>query len=231
MLYASSLGPAGAAGPSSMGSLRRVAVWFWEAGPSPGQGMAIALPSPSVPDGLCRGTAPLGRRRSPPWRCWCKSAAAGLLAASFTLPLLVINPALVQGKTLCSSKHDMDCLLTPAAWTVPDLGAAGMYTSPRGASTLQSKQATAKPSAPFAPDTVGTSKVGESRWESSGKEGASSPTTRPSALELRRMGTTAASAGRRRLWGRMLKRACQFSLCLVYSLLLAPLCREKLPEV
>lgn len=48
--------------------LQWVAVWFWEAGLSPGHRTAIALPNPSVPDGLCRGMAPLGRRRSPPWQ-------------------------------------------------------------------------------------------------------------------------------------------------------------------
>lgn len=68
--------------------LQRVAVWFWEAGPSPRHGTAIALPNPSVPDGLCMGTTPLCRRRSPPWqRGSCKSAACRF-ACCFAHPSL-----------------------------------------------------------------------------------------------------------------------------------------------
>lgn len=105
-----------------------------------------------------------------------------------------------------------------------------MHMSPHGAGTLRGKRATAEPSASFMPNTAGTSKAGESRWEPCGEEGASCPTACPSALELRHVGTVAASAGVGLLqW--TLKRACQLSLCLVYSLLPAPLCGEKPAEV
>lgn len=80
-------------------ALQRVAVRFWEAGPSPGQGMAIALPSPSVQMGSVRARPHLAGDTTLPGGCWCKPAAARLLAASLTLPLPVINPPLVQGKT------------------------------------------------------------------------------------------------------------------------------------
>lgn len=83
----------------------------------------------------------------------------------------------------------------------PGAGGAGMHVSIRGAGTLQSKHATAKPSVPFTSNTAETSKAGESCREPSGKEGASCPTARPGALELRYVGTVAASAGRQRLRG------------------------------
>lgn len=80
-------------------ALQWVAVRFWEAGPSPGQGMAIALPSPSMQVGSLRAQPHLAGDAALSGGCWCKPAAACLLAASLTLPLLVINPPLVQGNT------------------------------------------------------------------------------------------------------------------------------------
>lgn len=109
-------------------------------------------------------------------------------------------------------------------------GGTGMHASPRGAAALQGKRATAKPSVPFVPSTAGTSKAAKSHREPCGEEGPRCPTACPHALELRHMGTVAASAGDG-LLQRMLKRACQLSLCLVYTLLPVLLCRKKPPEV
>lgn len=117
-------------------------------------------------------------------RCWCKSAAAGLLAASLTLPLLVIHPPLVQTKTPWSSKHNMDCALT--------LGAHAVKSS-HGSSTLQRECATVKPSVPFMPDTTGASEASESYWELSSEEGTNSSGIGPGALELRHMETDGSS--------------------------------------
>lgn len=181
--------------------LQPMAVWFWEAGPSPRHGTAIALPNPSVPDGLCTGTTPLCRRCCPPWQ--------GLVQISrLQVCLLPLSPFPCSLLTHLLFKERPSVALSttwiayePPSMPSPGAGGAGMHMSIRGAGTLQSKRATAKPSVPFTSDTAETSKAGENCREPSGEEGASCPTARPGALELQYVGMAAASAGRQRLRG------------------------------
>lgn len=126
---------------------------------------------------------------------------AGLLAASLTLPLLAINHLLFKERPSVALSTTWIAYEPPPSMPSPGAGGAGMHMSIRGASTLQTKHATAKPSVPFMSDTAETSKAGENCREPSGEEGASCPTACPGALELQYVGMAAASAGRQRLRG------------------------------
>lgn len=167
--------------------------------------------------------------------CWCKSAAAGLLAASLTLPLLVINPPLVQEKTLCSSKHDMNCLLTPAACTVPELGVQGCTQAPVGPAPCRASMPQQNPPCPLHLTQWGLPRLVKAIGSRMARRERAvlplDPVPLSSGAWGWRQALQAGSGCGDGLLQRMLKRACQLSLCLIYSLLPAPLCREKTPEV